>query len=109
MKEIASVVKAVKESSGYVMIGGGGAMTTSPMSAMAIIGALIGAGGLVVAVLRLIDGRKSAILNEKMEIIAAATAEEAKRANDLNEEKWRYQRAKNENDKKTEAKHDSKI
>ena len=63
---------------------------------MAIVGALIGAGGLVVAVLRLIDGRKSAILNEKV-------AEEAKRANDLNEEKWRYQRAKNENDQKTEA------
>ena len=88
MSEIITLVKSAKESAAYVAMSAGAGMTQASFDFVQFIGAIIGAAGIVVAILRWIEARKA---------VAQTT-----RANNLKEEKWRYQRAKNANDKETE-------
>ena len=85
MGGVTTVVKSVKESSGYVMMSGGGAMTQSSIDMLQLVGFIIGAGGLVVAVLRWMEAKKSVA-------VEAAAVTETKRANDLEREKWEYEK-----------------
>lgn len=80
-----AAVKTIKESGSYIAMSTGAGMTQTPISIIQIAGVIIGAGGLVVATMRW----RVAYLQQK----------ETKRANDLNREKWEYEKnAKSNND-----------
>ena len=89
MGEIVTIAKSLKESSSYVAMSAGAGMTQTSINAVQLFGVVIGVGGLKVAVLRWQEARRAVL--------------ETKRANDLNQEKWEYERnAKGKNDKKTD-------
>lgn len=94
MKGLTTVVKSAKEGLGYGMMGSGGAMTQSSVDILQVVGFIIGAGGLIVAVLRWLEAKKSVA-------VEAAAVTEIRRANDLEREKWEYEKnAKSKDDTK---------
>lgn len=79
MSEILSAVSdAVSEPAPYVAMSTGAGMTQVPITWIQVIGVVIGVGGIVVGVLRwrVADGQQK----------------ETKRANDLNQLKWEYEK-----------------
>ena len=78
MAGVIEAAKSIKESSSYIAMSTGAGMTQTPISIIQIVGIVIGAGGLIVAVLRW----KVAYLQQK----------ETERANNLNQEKWEYEK-----------------
>lgn len=90
MSEIIKAVgDVVSEPAPYVAMSTGAGMTQVPITWVQIVGMVIGAGGLYVGVLRW--------------RVADRQQKENKRANDLNQEKWEYEKnAKSSNIQKTE-------
>ena len=91
MSNVVTAAKSIKESSSYMAISASANITQTPISIIQVAGVIIGAGGLVVAVMRW----RVAYLQQK----------ETKRANDLNREKWEFEKnAKSKNVSQTEGK-----
>jgi hypothetical protein len=78
MAKITEVAINAKESLSYVAMPTGAGMTLSPILVIQILGVIIGAAGLAVAVVRC--------------LVASNQQKEMKRANDLNYEKWMHER-----------------
>ena len=79
----------VKDATPFLAISGGGAlsMTLTPVLTLQILGAIIGAAGVVLGCMRYrVAGKQQA---------------ETKRANDLNQEKWEHELAKSSDSKET--------
>lgn len=74
-------VDLVKDTTPYVAVSTGGALTLSPALILQIVGVVVGIGGFIMAFFRW---------------------KEAKRANDLNERKWEYEIASGKDKAQTE-------
>lgn len=82
-------VDMVKDATPFVAISGGGALTLTPVLFLQIAGVIIGAAGVVLGCMRY--------------RVADKQQAETKRANDLNQEKWEFEKnAKSQNSKKAE-------
>lgn len=77
-------VDMVKDATPFVAMSGGGALTLTPVLFLQIAGAIIGAAGVVLGYMRY--------------RVADKQQAETKRANDLNQEKWEFEKnAKSKN------------